>query len=100
MENILKSGFYFLFTNGFSFKTASGESKHVTSDMTASWNELSLSTLLFNRSLENIYSADEFGYFFQCLPNKSYQLKSEECSGGEHTNIRITGLAAANVCCW
>ena len=27
---------------------------------------------------------------------KSYQLKTEKCSGGKHSEIRITGLAAAN----
>ena len=64
--------------------------------MVAAWNETTLPTLLSNYSLKNIYNADEFGLFFQCLPDKSYQLKSEKCSGGKHSKIRITGLAAAN----
>ena len=34
--------------------------------------------------------------FLQCLLNKSFQLKSEKYSGGKHSKIRITGLAAAN----
>ena len=95
MENILNPGFYFLFRNGASLKTMPGESSHVTPDMTASWNDTSLPTLLSNYSLENICNADEFGLFFQCLPNKSIHIKSEKCSGGKHIKIRITGLAVA-----
>lgn len=74
----------------------SGESKSVTPEMFASWNETTLPTLLSNYGLKEIYNADEFGLFYQCLPDKSYQLKSEKCSGGKHSKIRITGLAAAN----
>ena len=64
--------------------------------MVAAWNETTLPTLLSNYSLENVYNADECGFFYQCLANKSYQLKTEKCSGGKHSKIRITGLAAAN----
>ena len=35
-------------------------------------------------------------FFYQCLPNKSYQLKSEKCYGKKLSKIRITGMAAAN----
>ena len=66
------------------------------SEMVAGWNAATLPTLLTNYGLENIYNADELGLFYQCLPDKSYQLKTEKCSGGKHSKIRITGLAAAN----
>ena len=64
--------------------------------MVAGWNETTLPTLLSNYGLENIYNTGEFGLFYQCLPGKSYQLKTQKCSGGKHSKIRITGLAAAN----
>ena len=64
--------------------------------MVNSWSETSLLTLLSNYELKNVYNADEFGLFFQCLPNKTYQLKSEKCSGGKLSKIRFTGMAAAN----
>ena len=60
--------------------------------MVAGWNDL-----LSNYGLENIYDANEFGLFYQCLPDKSYHLKTEKCLGGKPSKIRITGLAAANV---
>ena len=77
-------------------KTVSGESKAVMPEMVAGWNEISLPILLPNFDLENIYNANKFGLFYQCLPDKSYQLKTGKCSGGKHSKIRITGLVAAN----
>ena len=93
---LCKPGFYFLFRNNVSFKTVSGESKAVTSEIVAGWNETIIPILLSNYDLENIYNADEFGLFYQCLPDRYYQLKTEKCSSGKHSKIRIIGLAAAN----
>ena len=64
--------------------------------MIVSWCETSLPTLLFQYKLEDIYTADAFGPFYQCLPNKTFHLKSEKSSGGKHSKIRITGVAAAD----
>ena len=55
-----KPGFYFLFRSNVYFKTVSGESKAVTSEMLAGWNDTTLPTLLSNYDLENIYNDDEF----------------------------------------
>ena len=62
-----------------SFETVSGEPKSVTPQMGNAWSETSLPTLLSNYDLKDIYNADEFGLFYWCLPNKTYQLKSEKC---------------------
>ena len=64
--------------------------------MVAGWNETTLPTLLSNYGLENIYIVEEFGLFYQWLPDKSYQLKAEKYSGGKHSKIRLTGLPAAS----
>ena len=64
--------------------------------MVNAWSETSLPTLLSNYDLEDIYNADEFGIFYQCLPNETYELKSEKCYGGKLSKIHITGMAAAN----
>ena len=79
-----------------SFKNISGESKAVTEEMTAPWTETTLPTILSRYALENIFNADEFGLLYQCLPNKTLHLKGEKCSGGKHSKIRLTGLAAGN----
>ncbi|XP_065642520.1 tigger transposable element-derived protein 6-like [Hydra vulgaris] len=47
-------------------------------------------------TLENIFNADEFGLFYQCLPNKTYQLSREKCFGGKNSQVRLTGIAAGS----
>ena len=64
--------------------------------MTAPWTETALPTILSHYPLENIVNADEFGLFYQCLPNKTLHLKGEKYSGGKHSKVCLTGLAAGN----
>ncbi|XP_057302680.1 tigger transposable element-derived protein 4-like [Hydractinia symbiolongicarpus] len=35
-------------------------------------------------------------YRDQCLPNKPLHMKGDKCSGGKHSKVRLTGLAAGN----
>ena len=58
------------------FKTVSWETKSVTSEMIDAWWEIFLPTLLSNYELKEICNVDKFGLFCECLPNKTYQLKS------------------------
>ena len=94
--DVLYTWFLLSFRNDVYFKTVSGESKAITPEMVAGWNETALPTLLSNYGLENIYIVEEFGLFYQFLPDKSYQLKTEKYSGGKHIKIRLTGLPAAS----
>ena len=87
---------FIFFRHNVTFKTVVGESNSVQPEMVASWFETTLPTLLSNYKLEDIFNADEFGLFYQCLPNKTLHLIPEKCSGGKNSKIRITGLAAAN----
>lgn len=64
--------------------------------MTASWEQTTLPAILSSYNLADIYNADEFGLFYQALPEKSLHLKSEKCVRGKHSKIRLTGMAAAN----
>ena len=65
--------------------------------MTASWSETYLPTILSKYKLKNIYNANEFGLFYQGLPDKSLHCKGERCSVGKHSKVRLTGMAAGNV---
>ena len=78
------------------FKAVSGEGNAVTPEMTASWNETCLPTILSKYELKDIYNADEFGLFYQALPDNSLHYKGEHCNGGKHSKVRLTGLAAGN----
>ena len=64
--------------------------------MTSAWDETTLPTILSQYELGDIYNADEFGLFYKALPSQSLQLKSEKCTGGKLSKVRVTGLAAAN----
>ena len=46
--------------------------------------------------MKDIYNVDEFRLFYQALPDKSLHYKDERCSGGKHSKVRLTGLAAGN----
>ena len=64
--------------------------------MVAPWNETTLPTLLSKYDIKDIFNADEFGLFYQCLPNTTYHFKSQTCSGGKNSKVRLTGMTAGN----
>ena len=82
--------FVFFCRYDISFKTISGEGKSVTEEITAPWLETTLPTILSRYPLKNIFNGDEFGLFFQCLPNKRFHFKKDKCSGGKHSKVRLT----------
>ena len=53
-------------------------------------------TILSKYDLNQIYNADEFGLLYRAQPNKSLHLKNQNCVGGKHSKLRLTGLTAAN----
>ena len=63
------------------------------------WNGCTLRTspnILSKYDLNQIYNADEFGLFYCAQPNNSINLKNENCVGGKHSKLRLTGLTAAD----
>ena len=74
----------------------SGEAKSCTPEMPAHWKETHLPTILSRYKLQDIFNTDEFGLFFQALPNKTLELKGEKCTGGKHSKVRLTGMRAAS----
>ena len=51
---------------------------------------------LLTYDLKQIYNANEFGLFYRAQPNKSLNLKNENCVGGKHSKLHLAGLKAAN----
>ena len=78
------------------FKALSGEQNTVTPGMTANWSKTYLPTILSKYVLKDIYNGNEFGLFYQALPDKSSHYKGERCSGGKYIKVRLTGLPAGN----
>ena len=61
--------FNFLLKNNLSLKTISIESNAVTNERTFPWTEATLSFISSKQNLNNIFNADEFGFFCQSLPS-------------------------------
>ena len=64
--------------------------------MVTPWNETKLPRLLSKCDLKYNFNADEFGLFYQCLPNKTYHFKRQACSGGKSSKVRLTEMTAGN----
>ena len=71
--------FHLFFRHGITFKEVSGESEKVTKEMTAPWEEITLSTILARYLLNDLFNADEFGLFYEALPSKSLHFRSKRC---------------------
>ena len=78
------------------FRTVSCEERSCIEEMTASWEQAHLLTIVCRYELKDIYNTDEFGLFYQQLPTKSFHLKGERCAGGKFTKVRLISLAAGN----
>ena len=68
----------------------------VNKEMTAPWKETKLRTILARYQTNDIFNADEFGLFYEVLPSKSLHFRGKRCSGGKHSKVRLTGMAASN----
>ena len=89
---------FFFFSVSISFKTILGETKWINEKMTTPWLETTLPTILSWYTLQDVVNADEFGLFYQCVPNKTYHFKDEMRTGGKHSKVRLTVMAAGNKC--
>ena len=79
-----------------SFKTLSGKGNAYTDEMVTPW-EKTVTNDLVQIWPQPDHNADEFGFFYRTQPNKSlHLLKIENCVGGKHSNLRLTGFTAAN----
>ena len=74
----------------------SGEMSLLRKEITVPWNETNLPTLISNYKLTNVFNAEEFGLFYQCLAAKTSHLPGEKCSGGKNSKAGLTDMAAAS----
>ena len=70
-------------------KVIGGESKSVTKEMTTSWREPTLPTILSNYKLENIFNADEFGLLFNVSQIKHTPSKDKSVPGERKTKLGL-----------
>ena len=64
--------------------------------MIAYWKQTYLPMILSRYNLQGIFNADEFGLFFQVVPNRTLKLKGKKCTGGKCSKVRLTGISTAS----
>lgn len=80
-----------------SYKQICGESAAVDTGITNDWMFKALPRLIAGYEPKDIFNADETGFFFKCLPDKTFTFQSEPCHGGKHSKQRITVMCATNM---
>jgi hypothetical protein len=78
------------------WKTIYGESESVDPSVVEDWKE-KLAKIINDYQASDIFNGDEFGLFFQCLPNNSMLLKGQSCKGGKQSKTRITVFVCCNM---
>jgi hypothetical protein len=53
--------------------------------------------LIEGYAAEDIYNADETGFFFKCLPDKTYGFGNANCHGGKKSKDRLTVMVCCNL---
>ena len=56
-----------------------------------------LPALLKQCKAEDIFSADETGSFYRCLPGRTHVFKNDRCAGGKLSKKRLTALVTASM---
>ena len=83
--------------HGITFRAVCGESATANVEGATQWIANVLPQLLHSYSEEDIYNADESALFYECLPNRTMAFKSDNCSGGKKSKVRITLLFCCNM---
>ena len=65
--------------------------------MTVLWTETKLPTSCSKYKLNDIFNADEFGLFYQCLPKKTNYLLGDKYSKYKNSKVSHTEMAIASV---
>lgn len=64
------------------FAAGSGESADVSQEKVDDWSK-QLPGLTKDYEPKDIFNFDETGLFYECMPDKTFEFKSEKCFGGK-----------------
>ena len=75
--------------HGTAFKAVCGEAKSVNSDSSdmTGWKDR-LSVILKSYHANDIYNADEMGWFFKLMPDKTLEFRNVQCQVGKQIHLR------------
>ena len=78
-------------------KKLHGEAKSVYQDGVGEWQTHCLPALLKQFKAEDIFTADETGLFYRCLPDRTHVFKNDKCAGGKRSKEKLTVLVTASM---
>jgi hypothetical protein len=74
------------------YRKVCGEANSVNPEEVVAWKDTTLLHLMAKYSLKDIFSADEFGLFYNMLRDKTYTFKGASCKGIKVNKERVTFL--------
>lgn len=81
---------------GIVYKQVSGEAASVNTNDVECWKTSVLPQIMKRYASRDIFNVDEFGLFFKLMPNKTFAVKGEKCTGGKLSKDRVTVLIGGN----
>ncbi|OAF71879.1 hypothetical protein A3Q56_00347 [Intoshia linei] len=73
--------------NSISFKQICGERKSVNMDLVNDWKQNVLNSIIQGYTDENIFNADEFALYYECMPDKTFKFTNTICFGTKANKI-------------
>jgi hypothetical protein len=83
--------------SGLGYRKVCSEANSVNPEEVVAWEDTTLLHLVAKYSPKDIFSADEFGLFYNMLPDKTYTFKGANCKGIKVNKERITILVCADL---
>lgn len=78
------------------FKSICGEAANINLEDVEAWKS-KLLLILKDYSPRDVYNADETGLYYRAMPNKTFSLKNDKCTGRKAAKQRLTILLCANM---
>ena len=83
--------------HGLVFKKMHGERSSVDEKSTDAWVKDILRPTLDRYKDDDVYNVDETGLFWKLLPDSTFALKGETCTGGKKSRERVTVMLCCNM---
>lgn len=83
--------------HGVTFEVICCESDDINMVSVEKWKRKLLEVILKDYSPRDVYNADETGLFYLAMPNKTFALKNDKCTGKKTAKQRVTILFCANM---
>ena len=82
---------------GMKWRCLTGDAAGCLKEVAEDWINTTLKPLIRNYNENDIFNGDETGFFYKCLPGKSFILQGDNCKKGKYSKERITIMLCTNM---